>query len=120
MSPKRLTRDRLFLLKPGFKDPSFPGKNFYCWHCALIEGVISAFPDLAQKLDIERTPWERPRESVMALVGQYHQSLPLLILAEGAQSKFQTGEVNGLVLIDEKDKILAALAERHGFPEPHP
>lgn len=49
-----MTRDRLFLLRPGFEDPAYPGRSFYCWHCALIEGVLASFPLLAEKLDIER------------------------------------------------------------------
>jgi hypothetical protein len=48
------TRDRLLLLKPGFEDPAFPGQRFYCWHCALIEGVLASFPELAARLDVER------------------------------------------------------------------
>jgi len=35
-----MTRDRLFLLRPGFEDPAYPGQRFYCSHCALIEGVL--------------------------------------------------------------------------------
>ncbi|WP_035706596.1 DUF3088 family protein, partial [Bradyrhizobium genomosp. I (2014)] len=49
-----MTRDRLLLLRPGFEDPAFPGRLFYCWHCALIEGVLASFPQLAAKLDVER------------------------------------------------------------------
>jgi hypothetical protein len=37
-------RDRLFLLKPDFANPAFPGDRFYCWHCALLEGVLVSFP----------------------------------------------------------------------------
>mgnify|MGYP003660069133 CR=1 FL=1 len=29
-------RDQLFLLRPGFADPDYPGDMFYCWHCALM------------------------------------------------------------------------------------
>ena len=43
-----MTRDRLFLLQPGFEDPAYPGRCFYCWHCALIEGVLASFPLLAK------------------------------------------------------------------------
>ncbi|WP_082571729.1 DUF3088 domain-containing protein [Ensifer sp. Root142] len=113
-------KDRLFLLRPGFEDPAYPGQQFYCWHCALMEGVLASFPDLARKIDVERVAWPRPRLPVVALVGDMNQSLPLLVLADGETSKHQTDVFQGRAFISEKDKILAALSERHGFPNPHP
>lgn len=115
-----MTRDRLFLLRPDFKDPAYPGRRFYCWHCALIEGVLASFPALAGRLDVERIVWARPRQAVIALVGEENQSLPLLVLADGATSPHQTGSHRGRAFIADKDAILAALSERHGFPDPHP
>ncbi|MBY5763088.1 DUF3088 domain-containing protein [Rhizobium leguminosarum] len=115
-----MNRDRLFILRPGFEDPAYPGQRFYCWHCALMEGVLASFPDLAQGLDIERIAWPRPRLPVIELVGEENQSLPLLLLANGATSVHQTGVYRGRAFISEKDNILAALTERHGFPNPHP
>lgn len=117
---KKMNRDRLFLICPGFEDPAYPGQRFYCWHCALMEGVLASFPTLAQHIDVERIEWPRPRLPVIELVGQENQSLPLLVLADGATSPHQTGTYQGFSFISEKDKILAALSERHGFPVPHP
>jgi hypothetical protein len=115
-----MTRDKLFLLRPDFEDPAFPGRRFYCWHCALMEGVLASFPALATRLDVERIDWLRPRLSVIALIGEEHQSLPLLVLADGGTSEHQTGVFQGKAFISEKDKILTVLSERHGFPDPHP
>lgn len=115
-----MDRDKLFLLRPGFEDPAFPGQLFYCWHCALMEGVLASFPELARRLDVERIAWPRPRDAVIALVGRENQSVPLLLLAQGTTSRYQTGTFEGRAFIAEKDKILAALSERHGFPDPHP
>jgi hypothetical protein len=42
------------------------------------------------------------------------------VLADGATSPHQTGSHQGRIFIADKDAILAALSERHGFPEPHP
>ncbi|MAN78420.1 DUF3088 domain-containing protein [Pelagibacterium flavum] len=108
-----MTRDKLFLLRPDFEDPAYPGKRFYCWHCALLEGVLASFPALANKLDVERVEWARPRHPVIAVVGEARQSLPLLVLADGET-------FDGLTFINDKDQILGALSERHGFPHPHP
>ena len=51
-----MTRDRLFLLRPGFEDPAYPGQRFYCWHCALIEGVLASFPALAESSTSSASP----------------------------------------------------------------
>ena len=115
-----MTRDHLLLLRPGFEDPAFPGRRFYCWHCALIEGVLGSFPALSGRLDVERIAWKRPRPAVIALVGEENQSLPLLVLAAGTTSPHQTGSHRGRAFIADKDAILAVLSERHGFPDPHP
>ncbi|MBR0915617.1 DUF3088 domain-containing protein [Bradyrhizobium japonicum] len=115
-----MTGDHLFLLRPGFEDPAFPDQRFYCWHCALIEGVLASFPQLAEQLEVERIAWPRPRLPVIALVGEENQSLPLLVLADGTTSPHQTGSHHGRAFIADKDAILAALSERHGFPDPHP
>lgn len=115
-----MTRDTLFLLRPGFEDPAYPGERFYCWHCALMEGVLASFPELGRHLDVERIEWPRPRQAVISLVGEENQNLPLLVLAEGATSPHQTGVHAGRAFIAEKDAILAALSDRHGFPVPHP
>lgn len=114
------SKDKLFLIQPDFLDPAFPGRRFYCWHCALIEGVLFAFPHLAEHLDIERVPWPRPRRKVIDIVGEANQSLPLLVLPEGEDSEFRSGSYQNRTFINDKDKILAVLSERHGFPEAHP
>ncbi|WP_244922239.1 DUF3088 domain-containing protein [Oceanibaculum indicum] len=115
-----MNRDTLFLLRPDFTDPAYPGQRFYCWHCALMEGVLASFPELAKRLDVVRIAWPRPRQPVIALAGEANQSVPLLVLAEGASSAHQTGTHEGRALVAGKDAILAALSERHGFPDPHP
>lgn len=115
-----MRRDKLIILKPGFEDPAYPGQRFYCWHCALMEGLLISFPELASRLDVERVAWPRPRREVIELVGEKNQSLPLLVLAEGETSPHQTGTYEGLAFVSDKDKILAALSDRHGIPMPHP
>ncbi len=100
-------KDTLYILAPGFEDPAYPGKAFYCWHCALMEGVLASFPELADRLDVRRIAWPKPRREVAELLGEDNQSLPVLVLSEGG-------------FINDKDAILAALTERHGFPHPHP
>ncbi len=113
-------RDKLIILKPGFEDPAYPGQTFYCWHCALMEGLLASFPELTRSIDVERIAWPRPRREVIELAGEENQSLPILVLAEGQTSPHQTGIHKGRAFISEKDKILAALSDRYGIPVPHP
>lgn len=119
-TPPIMQRDTLFLLIPGFEDPAYPGRRFYCWHCALMEGVLASFPGLADTLDVVRIPWLRPRQTIIDLVGEDNQSLPLLILADDAPADLATGSYRGRRFVDDKDAILAVLTRRHGVAEPHP
>jgi hypothetical protein len=86
----------------------------------MVEGVLASFPELAAKLDVRRVDWPRPRKEVVAVVGEENQSLPMLLLEDGTSSQHQTGTHRGRAFINERDDILAALSERHGFPKPHP
>ena len=116
----RKMRDRLFLLSPNFLDPAFPGQRFFCWHCALLEGVLASFPNLAESLDVERISWPRPRQSVIDLIGVENQSLPVLILADDAEAHLETDSANGRRFAEGKDAILRILELRYGIPIPHP
>ncbi len=111
---------KLFLLPREFDDTSYPGQRFLCRHSALVEGVVQAFPDLLASIEIERVPFPRPRTQVIALVGEGHQSLPLLVLPEGEVSPSATGSAGGRSFAAGADAILATLAERHGIPVIHP
>lgn len=112
--------DKLFLLKSPFQDPQYPDRTFFCWHCALIEGVLAMHPYLHQKLEVTRLEWPRPRTEVISLVGSENQSLPLLVLSEGKRSKHQTGVWQNRSFVSDKDAILQYLAEEYGIPEVHP
>lgn len=115
-----MTRDRLFLLRPDFEDPAYPGQRFYCWHCALLEGVLVSFPLLTERIDVERIAWPRPRRALVDLVGEDNQSVPLLVLADDAPDELATGAVDGVRFVPGKDAILSVLSRRHGIPDPHP
>jgi hypothetical protein len=116
----QVNRDRLFLVRPDFIDPAYPGQRFYCWHCALLEGLLASFPDLATRIDVERVAWERPRQAVIRWAGERNHSLPLLILADDAPESFATGSHGSIRFVEGKDAILDVLHRRHGLPEPHP
>lgn len=115
-----MLRDRLFLLKPNFEDPAYPGERFFCWHCALLEGILASFPFLQTKLDVERISWPKPRRVVVEVLGEHNQSLPLLLLANDAPPDLATGEFRGQRFVAGKDAILAVLSRRYAIPVPHP
>ena len=115
-----MERDSLFLLAPDFVDPAYPGRRFYCWHCALLEGVLASYPALAGQIDVVRLAWPRPRTVLIGLIGAANQSLPVLVLAHDAPADLATGIHEGRGFIDDKDAILRALTLRHGIAEPHP
>lgn len=102
-----MTRDRLFLLEHDFADPELGGRSFYCKDCMTVEGILAAFPDLAESIEVTRVPWPRPRAAVIEAIGAENQNLPALVLAEGG-------------FINDIEALLAALHTRHGFPERHP
>ncbi len=113
-------RDILFLLKPGFTDPALPEQDFYCWHCALIEGVLASFPHLGENLDVRRIAFPRPRAEVIALIGEANQSLPVLVLSARAPSGVAPATHAGRGFVSDPMAILDALHQRHHFPQRHP
>lgn len=115
-----MKRDKLLLLHAGFKDPAFPNQVFYCWHCALMEGVLGCYPILTEQIDIERISWARPRQEIARYLGPENQSLPVLILADDAPAGLETGNFKGWRFVDEKDAILRAFSARYGIARPHP
>jgi hypothetical protein len=115
-----LKRDMLILLAVDFADPAYPGQRFYCWHCVLMEGVVASFPALAERVEVVRIAWPRPRQAVIDLIGAENQMLPVLVLADDAPAGLATGEYQGRRFVSGKDEILRVLAVRHGIPLPHP
>ncbi|WP_034738848.1 DUF3088 domain-containing protein [Hyphomonas chukchiensis] len=113
-------KDQLFLLQPGFSDPAYPGDVFYCWHCALMEGLLASFPELAVRVAVHRIGWPRPRKELLSLLGPDNQSCPVLILADGTEDGLDIKHHGNIAFIDDKDAILRALSDRHGIPIPHP
>jgi len=113
-------RDILFLLKPGFSDPALPGQDFYCWHCALMEGVLASFPGHRPDLDVRRIAFPRPRADVVALIGEANQSLPVLVLADDAPANLPASSHQGRRFVNTPMEILDILHRRHGYPPAHP
>lgn len=109
----------LFLLQPGFDDEKQPGKKFFCPSGTLIEGVLAVYPQLKEKIKVERVPFPRPRQAVIAAAGEANQGLPLLVLAGKSDSQHVTGEHEGRSLVSGKEPIAAYFAETYGIDWAH-
>ena len=114
-----MSGDQLFLLSPGFQDPDRPGRFFVCPHSNAIEGLLGSFPGLATQVEVHRLPFERPRAEVVALLGERHQSLPVLIFDDNKPVPDDAKIANGKRFIDDAEGILQYLAARYGFPHLH-
>ncbi|ERF83544.1 DUF3088 domain-containing protein [Bradyrhizobium viridifuturi] len=114
-----MSKDQLFLLKPGFEDPAQAGKFFVCPHCNAIEGLLASFPGLATQIEVQRLPFARPRGPIVEILGDLHQSLPVLVFDQSGPVPEDAGVVNGRRFIDSSERILRYLAERYSFPYIH-
>lgn len=102
-----MTRDRLYLLDSAFEDPAFPGRRFHCKDCMTVHGLLHAFPEAAERLEVIRVPYPRPRAELIELLGEENQNLPSLVFSDGG-------------FVNEIEALLRTLHIRHGFPERHP
>jgi len=114
-----MSRDLLLLLEPGFSDPQYPGERFVCPDGAPIEGLLASDPSKAASLDIQRLPFARPREVVIKALDSEHQGLPVLILGDEHPAPNDADTLGEKRFVADPTRILALLAERHGFPKIH-
>jgi hypothetical protein len=114
-------RPKLFLLKPSFVDPKAGPGDWFCVHCAMLEGLLLQHPDMAAQLDVHRIDFERPRPAVIAELGEAHQVCPVLVLPPGWQGPTAGGrEANGRTFFVGDHDIAVFLATWAGTPKPHP
>lgn len=107
-----MSRDTLFLLDTDWADPAYGGaRHFYCKDSITVEGLLATFPERAKNIDVVRVAWPRPRAAVVAAIGEDNQNCPALVWQK------EDGSVG---FANDIEALLAALAERHGFPERHP
>ena len=109
----------LFLLKPGFEDPNIPGVTFFCPSCIFVEGLLAAYPQLLDTVQVERVGFARPRDAVIRVAGEENQGLPLLVIEGISQSAHITGTHERRSLVSGKDAIAAYFAERFGIDVTH-
>ena len=111
-----MNKDKLFLLKPDFRTAD--GGPFYCPDCALVEGVLSYYPQLRHKIDVEYLDFPKPRAALVAALGTEHQGCPTLILAPGRRvldASLEVHEANGKRFIVNQAHIRQYLSAMFGI-----
>lgn len=97
----------LFLLKPDFQDVNRNAESrYFCPPCALIEGVLSFYPQLRNELEVTYVDFVRPRQAIIDLIGEENQGCPVLILEDGS-------------FLNETDAIIQHLTEKHKIGQAH-
>jgi len=112
-------KDKLYLLKPGFTT-SPEGSPLYCSDSAPVEGVLSFFPELRQRVDVEYLAFARPRNVLVDALGEEHQSLPVLILGSEDASAANAPvpkTAQGKRYFDDEKQIRQYLSARYGVPQ---
>lgn len=110
-----MNKDKLFILKPDFrKDNEGP---FYCPESAMVEGVLSFYPKLRHKLEVQYVDFAKPRAPVVAELGEANQGCPVLVLADGKRvldAVLEVKEGNGRRFISNEAHIRRYLAAAYG------
>jgi hypothetical protein len=112
--------DILFLLKHDFADG--PGAPFYCPECAQLNGVLHYYPKLRHWLDVRYVDFPRPRQEIIALIGEPNQGCPVLVLAGAPPANLKevpVGQFNGRHFVSGADAIGNYLSQVHGLGRPH-
>jgi hypothetical protein len=114
-----MSQDLLLLLEPAFTDPKHPGEHFVCPHGLSIEGLLASDPARAAQLDVRRVAFARPRPAVIEALDEAHQGLPALVLGDAHPVPDDALTLGETRYVTDPKRILALLAERHGFPRVH-
>lgn len=112
-------KDQLYLLKPDFMDQGTG--PFFCPECAMVEGMLSFYPFLRDKLKIQYIDFSRPRQEIIAILGDENQGMPKLILGTGSVvpegSKVEAANGNRFLAGDRE--ICRYLAKQYNCGMPH-
>ena len=111
-------KDRLYLLKPNFLDQ---GKLYFCPGCAQVEGMLSFYPALREKIEVLYIAFPRPRPGLVAEIGDENQGCPKLVLGGGYDipARITVAEAKGQRFISTPLEICRYLASAYGVGEPH-
>jgi len=114
-----MAKHLLFLLTPGF----FDGEEgpFFCPHSAAMEGFLKYVPEIEEVVEVKRIAFQRPRQDVIALLGEENQFTPVLILNEEAEvpKDAQVSEETGRAFFLGEIDIMKYLSRTQNVMKPH-
>lgn len=111
-----MPRDILYLLKPDFRDG--PDGPYFCPDSAFLEGVLSFYPMLQAKLDIQYLEYATSQATVASQLDGQLDVCPLLVLAD-PDALPDAPRANGVAYLDDTRAICRYLARRYGIGEMH-
>ena len=117
--------EKLFLLKHNFQDTNVDGTNqlYYCPHCAMIEGLLTYYPNLKNEIEIVHVNFQRPRNQIIELVGPDNQGCPNLVISKDYSSTVDTSyfnEFGDYLFVNKKELIAQYLADKYKIGKLHP
>ena len=110
-------KDQLFLLRPGFRNAGLG--PLYCGDSVSVEGLLSFCPELRDQVDVHYLAFERPREPLVTALGVEHQSVPVIILADGLEIRdggLQPQEAHGRRFLADERLIRRYLSTQYDHP----
>jgi hypothetical protein len=113
-------KDQLYLLKPDFMDQGTG--PFFCPGCAQVEGMLSFYPVLREKIEVHYIDFQRPRQEIISLIGEENQGAPKLILGENNRvipEGVNIATANSRTFIGGGSEICKYLASAYGVGTPH-
>jgi hypothetical protein len=104
-------RDTLFLIKAPFEDSAHgEGATWFCFDCAALEGALLVNPQWFRSIDVRRLPFPRPRRELIALIGEEHQGMPVLVLGDASKAPETAKHFGRRAFIDDPRAIARYLA----------
>jgi hypothetical protein len=111
-------RDTLFVLRPSFEEG---GARYFCPYSAQLVGLLTYYPELRETLDVVELAFPKPRRPLSDVLGEAHQSPPILLLAgtPAEVPEVRVAQANGRYFVAKTVEILRYLAVTRGLPLPH-
>jgi len=123
IQPGSEIKDQLFLLNPGFTDARLEPQNqlYYCPFNAMMEGILTYYPELKKQIDIYHVDFPIPRKKIVEILGEENQGVPLLIIGrrDVDLSAIHVLKYQGNIFIRGTDDITKYLALAYQIPLPH-
>ena len=102
-------------------DPDGTGP-FYCPDCGIVEGFFAYNPEISTQVDIIHIDFQRPRKTIIDVLGEENQGSPALVIDENTPGikGIKKSMTTGRSFIDDPVLICDWLANKFNGVHPHP